>query len=57
MCLATLFRLYKDLGTLGGVISVEGPVPIDQKNILVPEGKFSIPVLMIAGYKDQIIDV
>ena len=49
MCLATLFRLYKDLGTLGGVISVEGPVPIDQKNILVPEGKLSIPVLMIAG--------
>ena len=55
--LAVLFRIYKDLSNLGGVISVTGPLPLQEKNFLVPKGQLSIPVLMVAGPQDEITDL
>ena len=55
--LAVLFRIYKDLSNLGGVISVTGPLPLSQENFLVPKGRLAIPILMVAGQKDTITDL
>ena len=55
--LAVLFRIYKDLSNLGGVISVTGPLPLSKENFLVPKGRLRIPVLMVAGPKDTITDL
>ena len=57
VCLASILRIYKDLGILGGVIAVSAALPLDSENILVPAKMLNIPVLLYTGKLDDITDV
>ena len=57
VCLASILRIYKDLGNLGGVIAVSAALPLDSENILVPAKMLNIPVLLYTGKLDDITDV